>query len=240
MKTNPLYFLRKYLPAVATAEKIIIMSVLNRVNRPIRRMYYIDFTDTINGEHIENGIALMAQNFSIPELNSDRWKYSLITEARYISRLAPNYKTSVNTPASIKKIIKSFDFEDPANPIYNDNFPPNSLFIDTICITDPVGQNPEIVYDRTGHLEVGQKYKQQAQKWIGKRQLAERLFDPQFLHQRGYFDLTGNPDLVYPDSEFQSLERLREEPYYPDTLFEFGSGRGAEIRYLKRILSLKQ
>ena len=197
------------------------------------------FTDHIDGQYVENGIALISQNFNENELNSnddpilnkiksDRSKYTLITSAKYISRLFPYFKTSAYTAASIKKIIKSFDFEDPNNPLNNDpKYPYNYLFIDTICITDSVGKNPEIVYDRTGHIDLGKKYKQKSQYWSGERKLAQRIFEPRFLQERGYFDPNGNTDLVYPDIEVERLNSLRQEsdPYYSGSLFDFGRRR---------------
>jgi len=246
MKKNPLYFLRKYLPSVSRGEKIIIMSVLNRVNKPVRIMYYMSFTDHIDGQYIPNGVALMRQNFSIPELNSkndpvlnkvslDKQKYSLITNAGYISRLVPYYKTTL-TMSSIKKIIKNFDYEDPNNPLYNNpKYPYNYLYIDTICITDSVGKNPEIVYDLSGHIDLGKEYKQKSQYWSEQRKLAERIYEPTFLQERGYFDPNGNVDLVYPDSETERINRLREEPdpYYEGSLFDFGPRRKIRLRKIK-------
>jgi hypothetical protein len=247
MKKNPLYFLRKYLPLVYRGEKLMVITMLNKLDKSVRYYNWLRKPTSINGIYVDRGIEMRKITLNMKAKHFEN-RYATITTLGGFIQFEPFNKHRVTDETInlfMKRQIEKYDYNDRSNEVYN-IFPYNSIFLDTICITDLDGRNKQIVYDFTGNLDVVQKYPQQSRKWIGNRKLAERLYHPKFLQDRGYFDLTGNTDLVYPARELERLELLRSEPdsseltetYRKQAGFTFGkrlSGKFSEIRYLRSL-----
>jgi hypothetical protein len=107
-------------------------------------------------------------------------------------------------------------------------------FIDTIVTVDKNYENPKIVYDRTGHLDIADEFRSKAKYQRRQRLLAEIAGDPRALMQQGIFDVDNQTEKqLSPEPPVNEFTRLR--------IFDFGKVSPrlksllADIKYLNSI-----
>ena len=205
---------------------------------------------------LNGGIHMIISVYEIPQ-NTQR-KYTTLKRVVYHlyggrrQRGAfQGFAPTINTRREIFNINKNKvkDSEDKYEIIGDAQFSPNSDFmgfsfilkgilipfsnklIDTICIADRDGSNVKILYDATGHLEVGKKFVENIKSWRRVNQAARITGNPQTLKQMGYFN--EQQDDSHLIRKMRLMDLNHQDP--PERLFDFGK---RQIRSSK--VSLKQ
>ena len=102
-------------------------------------------------------------------------------------------------------------------------------------ITDRNGYNVKILYDATGHLDVGKKFVDNINSWRRQRQAARITGNPETLKQMGYFNPEENDD-THLIRKMRLMDLNHQEP--PERLFDFGKNKHLNLKQLKKDLKL--
>jgi hypothetical protein len=99
--------------------------------------------------------------------------------------------------------------------------------IDTVCITNNNGDNVKILYDATGHLEIGKKFVDNIKSWRRINQAARITGNPDTFVQVGHdFDKFDQDDSALIE-KMRRMDLNYEEP--PERLFDFGKKKGSKV-----------
>ena len=232
---NPLEILRKKLPFVINGKSNLIISIIEPINLKAktvkynRTCYYIFkyIYTAFNGVHYPR-IKITKMSFPIKKRKyPDQIKYEIVGDfvgkehdAEYIA-------------------VYNIDRNrfDPIN--YNSNTLVLNFFneknvIDTICITNnPENNNVKLLYDATGHHELGYKWKENTDYWKRIRIAAKLTEHPNVIKEQDIDMFEPEPDdrkLINKMHRMQLNEPAQPMYTFEHSTFEFG----------KRKLSLKR
>jgi len=237
--TTPIKILRKELPAVLTKKKALIVSTIEKPTERHKYYYrgnsgfiYLPKTKQRICYYIKNNkapagikcIGIFSEFFPL----KNNIKYEIVGD--FLSD--PNSLIDVNC----------YDIHRPRKQDVLDTlkfFDKKHDLIDTIVVVDnePLGENPKIIYDRTGKLDVAEHLLSKTKYQKRKRLLAEISGDPKALKEQGYFD--------EPFKEQTEKPLKRAEPIDEFTrlsIFDFGKKRSkvslrslmADIKFLSK------
>ena len=223
---KPLQILHENLPKVLANSHSMIISVIEipenvnnrRFKVPQRVCYYLNYRPT---HHQLRCIYRRYEIFKINKKNPDE-KYEVIGDFltnRFTTYPATECNTMADNNKSINETIKFFGRKD---------------YIDTICLVlNPEHEKIELLYDRTGHLDVGKEFLEKMKKWRRIHVAAELTGNPKTIKQTGGFDLHENDDRELIEKMHQ-MDLNHTEP--PERLFDFGKKIGSELKYLRSLI----
>ena len=232
---NPYKILRTQMPLVLNGSNNLIVSIISPVikhgnlgtsssvpNKFNRNCYYV--FRHINNVTQQPEIRIRYMEFLIKKgKKHDNDKYEIIGDFL-------GHDPDAFIPGSIGAQIR-FDFIERIIKFFV-----GLRDIDTICITNNSNDNVKLLYDATGHRELGYKWKENVDYWKRQRIAGKLTSHPNVIKQQGKFDMY-EPE--QDDRELiNKMHRMQlNEPAQPAYTFEFGKRKfKRNIKDLKRDL----
>ena len=226
VKRNPLEIIRKNIPKILNGGIRMIISVYeipqsSRYTTTKRVVYHLYGGQRRSFLGIQRFIYLTREIFNINKnkVKDNISKYEIIGDAD------TSNSENINTyrENQINDLLYFFENKN----IENKN-------IDTICTTNSERGNVKILYDATGHLEVGKRFVDNVNSWRRVNQAARITGNPQTLKQMGYFNK--QKDDRHLIEKMRLMDLNHQEP--PQRLFDFGKKVSkVSLKQLKRDLS---
>jgi hypothetical protein len=226
---NPIEVFEKLVPDILSGKKRVIISTIENPSvdftdmekrkfmtvprKPVRVCYYIsDFknkhTSRLNGFVFKKDVFdTLKKEKKDPDL-----KYEIVGDFNEDAYFINN--SSIHTCRDFLSKTKEFLA---------------GKFIDTIVVVDKNYQNPKILYDKTGYLDIADEFRMKTKNQKRKRLLAEISGDPRALKEQGIFDIDSQTEKPRkPEPPVDEFTRLR--------IFDFGKKKRiilSDIRFLK-------